>query len=166
MKWFCRVLAVLVFAFIWIVINDGFSLTNIILGVAMGTLSIVASNKLLGFEYATAFYLPPIKLLLYVLFMIKEIYVSGMIVTLKIITGKKNPGFVQVSINKKIRNPFLHNVIAASITLTPGTITVDNDNGKLTVLCLDAKKNGQPAKGFEEHLLGFEKSKGGKQHGR
>ncbi len=145
----------LLFLVIWIVMNDGFSLFNLITGVVVVGFSICLSSYLLGFSYVKVFYLPVLKFVKYIAFLLVKIYASGISATYSIITGKINPGFVKCSIDKRIKNVSIHNIIASSITLTPGTITVDNINGKLTVLSLHCEEEN-PAAVFEPHLLELE----------
>ncbi len=145
----------ILFLLIWIVINDGATLMNIFIGIIVTIFSIVIANYLLDFSYLDAFSLPPVKLIKYLLFLIKEIYISGIRATIMIITGKIKPGFLVNKIDPNIKNVYLHNILAISITLTPGTITVENKDGTLTVLSMHTD-NKNPAQSFEPHLLEIE----------
>ncbi len=140
---------------IWIVMNDGFTWFNIISGIIVVIFSLCLSSYLLGFNYVKVFYLPVFKFVKYILFLIVKIYASGISATYMIVTGKIKPGFVKCSIDKRIKNVCIHNIIASSITLTPGTITVDNKNGELTVLSLHCDETN-PNAVFEPRLLEME----------
>ncbi len=154
MKWLRRLLGVVLFTFVWIILNDGFSLLNFFVGIGVSVVAVIVTGKLLGFDYFSTFYIPPIKGMFYMFFMIKEVFISGIKMTKVIITGKKKPSFVKVSLNRKLNNsPFLQNIIAASITLTPGTITAKSEDGVITVLCINSEKNPNPAQPFESRMI-------------
>ncbi len=145
----------LLFFIIWIIMNDGLTLFNIICGVVVVAVSLCLSSYLLGFNYIKVFHLPVLAFLKYMFFLLVKIYASGISATFMIITGKINPGFVKHSVDKRIKNVYLHNIIASSITLTPGTITVDNNEGELTVLALHADDSDVGVV-FEASLLEIE----------
>ncbi len=73
-----------------------------------------------------------------------------------ILTGKADPKIIEISTS--LESDFLISVLANSITLTPGTITVDVRGQKLWVLwvmpkTLDADLAGELIKGsFEKRL--------------
>ncbi len=139
----------------WLIMNDGASLFNIISGIIVSAICLFTTSYLLDFSYTKAFMLPPLKFIKYVLFLFKEIYISGIKATIAIITGKVNLSFVTNKINPNIKNVYLHNILATSITLTPGTITVDNTDGTLTVLTMHSE-NKNPGETFEPLLIEME----------
>ncbi len=145
---------------IWVIMNDGALGLNTIFGALVTITAIFVSGKLLGFDYADVFSLPPLRMFTYILFMIREIYVAGFRATRMIITGDINPGFVTVSLDSRIKSPYLRNLVATSITLTPGTITVDQKNGDLVVLCLHCSAEApSPAVAFEHRMVKIQMDK-------
>ncbi len=139
--------------------NDGATPINIAAGILVCIASIIITNFMLGYNYIDAFSLPLLKLIKYVGFMLVAIYVSGIQATCMIITGKIQPDFVECQIDKRVKSPFLHNVIASSITLTPGTITVENKDGLLTVLCLHRRADDPPPSAqFEPQIIKIQES--------
>ncbi len=153
-----RTLAIMViFVALWVISNDAISAFNILTGVLLCALSIYVSCKLLNIDYTKEFSLPIVKTARYILFLITSIYKAGFIATLKILTGDIDPYFTKVEIDSDIKNSFLHNIIANSVTLTPGTITVENNKGKLTVLCLHkASAEKSPIEDFEPFMKGIQ----------
>ncbi len=139
---------------IWVVMNDGVLGINTVVGALVVFKAVFISGKLLGFDYADVFALSPFKLVGYVLFMIREIYIAGFHATRRIITGDIDPGFVTISLDPRIKSPFLRNIVGASITLTPGTITVDQKGEELVVLCLHRiVDDPSPAAAFEPRVV-------------
>ncbi len=157
LRWVERSIIPVFFFIIWIIMNEGFSWYNAICGVIVVELSLRLSSYLLGFNYVEVFYLPVFKFIKYLVFLIGKIYISGISATYMIVTGKTNPGFINYNIDKRIKNVLLHNLIASSITLTPGTITVENKGGELTVLALHSE-NEHSVEVFEPLLIAIEDS--------
>ncbi len=153
-KFLHKVSIVFVLTCIWIILNDKLSVQNILTGILASCLSLYATYRLVGFEYVKIFYIPIRKVLKYAFFMLKEIYIAGIYATYYILTGKTHAKFIHCKIDSKIKNQFLKQLVGNSITMTPGTITVVNDDGKLIVLCLH---NDEPehmlCRPFEEKLL-------------
>ncbi len=140
---------------VWLVMNETLSFVSIGLGILVTVACLWTTNRLLGFRYSQVFFLPPLNLLQYLAFLFKEIYRNGIRATIMIIKGDAKPNFVTFRIHKDIKNEFLHNMLASSITLTPGTVTVENKKGVFTVLSVHAEeKNPQDA--FEPLLLSLE----------
>ncbi len=156
-KFLRRLVLPLLLLAVWVVMNEGGSIANVVTGICVTAFSIFATGQLLDFDYLKIFSLPPFAFIRYLLFLLKEIYLGGISATIIILTGKTDPAFVTSRINAEIKTVFLHNVLATSITLTPGTITVVNNDGVLTVLSMHGKKQN-PAQGFETQLLKIEKS--------
>ncbi len=61
----------------------------------------------------------------------------------------------------RLRSPILRTLLADSITLTPGTITLESEEDTLRVHCLDrSMAEGLEDSGFEKRLLLMEKGDG------
>ncbi len=150
-----RVTVPVILFIVWLTINESVDLIYIITGVLVTIICLAVTDRLFGYSYKTAFFLPPVCFVGYLVFLLKEIYINGVKATAAIITGKIEVCFVKVKIKKEIKNRYLHDILATSITLTPGTITVDNKDGELTVLSMH--KNN-PAEAFEPKLIVLEKS--------
>ncbi len=135
---------------VWLIINESTSMFYIISGVIVTAICLFVTNRLLGYNYNNAFFLPPIRFILYLVFLLLKIYLSGIKATVHILKGDVSPGFTTTKINKEINNVYLHDILATSITLTPGTITVDNKNGELIVLSMYKDDHDSS---FEHRLL-------------
>ncbi len=146
---------------IWLIMNESVSVFYIAFGIAICIFAIYLSSKLLDIDFVNTFYIPPLKLLKYIFFMLYSIYLSGIKATYSILSGKISPNIVKNKIDSRITNKHLHNIIANSITLTPGTITLDSKNGELTVLCLHNEKNKRVCESFEPYMLEMQEAKEG-----
>jgi len=103
------------------------------------------------------FFLPrPFFLLLYLGFVIISLYISSIRVLFAVITGKISPSIVHFK--TRLRSDLARMVLANSITLTPGTITLDVNDDHLIVhwlLCTTkhGKAAGETIKGTFERML-------------
>ena len=74
----------------------------------------------------------------YFLFLLTKIYSSGFSIIPYIVSGKSNPRFIEIYTDLDSNVDLV--VLSNSITLTPGTITVDLDGQKLLILWLNAEE--------------------------
>lgn len=133
-------LFILLYAF-WILLTLNFQLINLIVGCIASIIVTIFSYGVL-FDTGSKFKFPKALIILrYILILIFEIYKSSFSHMLRIIKKDCNPIIVEVKLD--LTDPFLITLISNSITLTPGTITVDTDKNKLTVLSIkDYGENG------------------------
>jgi Multisubunit Na+/H+ antiporter, MnhE subunit len=142
---------------VWLVLDESITLQSAILGFAISVLCVWISEVLLGFDYADTFALSLLPLLKYMVFLIKEIYVSGVKVTANILQGKAAPRVIQTTIDDKIQHPFLKHIVANTLTLIPGSIVIDQENEDLTILCLTSEDGDELFKKIQKHVLTMKK---------
>lgn len=149
---------ILFYAVLWIILNESISIIHIISGIILGLLSIFITDRfLLTDGYKNTYKVRPYWLFKYFLYIIIQIYISGFVTIIKIISGKINPDIVEIE--TEIKNDIYICLLANSITLTPGTVTIDKTGQRLKVLWIDCitkdtKKAGEIIKGnFEKFLL-------------
>jgi len=141
----------------WVVLSGSFSQVAVITGIVVSVCCLYFSRK----------YLPSnktgkvsfLKLALYPFYLIGQIYISAFYVMKIILTGAKVD---IIEADTKITNEFLRNVLSISITLTPGSIMLDLNDGRLFILWLrgindidmDTESAGELIKGkLEKKLL-------------
>ncbi len=142
---------------IWIILNESLSISTLFFGAVAGILSIlVAKNIIMMDDYADIYKLKPLKMIKFFIYLIIQIYSSGISTIGKIISGRINPDIVEIS--TELSNDIEICILANSITLTPGTVTIDKKGNRLKVLWLDCvTKDSENAgelikKRFEEIL--------------
>ncbi|NLT94341.1 MAG: Na+/H+ antiporter subunit E [Clostridia bacterium] len=149
----CIVLSLVLMAF-WLLLSGKTEIKYLSMGVATVLVTVWATLPLLripsedGKKYFYAFDFPFIKYALYWIYLSKEIAKASIDVA-KIVLDPKlpiNPQVVQFK--RPMDNPLAHVTLANSITLTPGTITMDIDNGVYTIHALsdgaaEGLENGQ-----------------------
>ncbi|NDL67426.1 Na+/H+ antiporter subunit E [Anaerotalea alkaliphila] len=150
---------VLVLGVLWMVLNEGVSLARFVAGCLLGVLALYITDQfLLFYRYRDAYRIPLLWLAGYFLFLVVQIYLAGFSTMRMILTGKINPDLVEIQTD--IKNEFLVCLLANSITLTPGTVTVDMSGRKLTVLWIDCSTKDPAAAGelikgkLEKRILG------------
>ena len=119
------------FTLVWMILREDFSWQTAALGVFFSSVCIIYSQKFIPVKSFENVHIH--KLLLYLLFLIWQIYLSGFYVIYLIIKGARAE---IVTVKTKITHPTLRVMLADSITLTPGSILVDLTNENITVVCL------------------------------
>lgn len=137
-KHFCMIFIVL-FCF-WSILSGHFDFKHLAIGavtsliVAWITLPLlcIPSTTTKG-TYFMAFSLPIIKLVRYGIWLLVEVVKANIHVALLVLNPKMPIDPYIVTFNKEMSNPIAHAALANSITLTPGTITVDVVEGEYIV---------------------------------
>jgi len=160
-KWsFVRMLLTSLYLFpAWLLFTWSTEPANLIMG-ALFSLLIASLTYPLFIDQSEAgrrSLLPKVPLLLiYLLLVAWKMYISSFQVVWKIIRGRYNPRIVHF--RTRLSSDTARTVLANSITMTPGTITVDMNDDHLIVHWLDAPTThsryaGELIKGNMERLL-------------
>ena len=122
---------------LWLVFG-GASVTSLVLGLSVSALITLFASKFMG--YSSARMLAGLRktgrALGYGLFLIKEIVMAN-IAVIKLIYSGKEPEPLMVRFNAGLDSDAARVLLANSITLTPGTITVELEGDELWVHALD-----------------------------
>lgn len=90
---------------------------------------------------------------LYIWTLIKEIFKSNFHVAKIVLSPKLKISPTVVTINTKLKSDTLKTILANSITLTPGTLTLDMTDDKLVIHCLEEKSIGDLENSIFENIL-------------
>ncbi|MCK5811504.1 MAG: Na+/H+ antiporter subunit E [Clostridiales bacterium] len=124
---------------VWILLA-GVQPVELITGVIISAIIALIARNIFTYELNWKF---PINLLLYIVWYVPiflvELIKANIDVALRVLNPKMpiNPGFVKV--DSKITSKLGKLTLANSITLTPGTITIDDDDDGLYVHWIDIK---------------------------
>jgi len=129
-----RMLTILMLTIVWILLREDFSIFTVVTGIVLG----------FGCAYMFGKYLPAPKvsgisvfrLLSYPFYLIWQVYLSGFVVIGIILTQAKTD---IVQITTSLKNDVLRAILAHSITLTPGSISLDLKDEVITLLWLRKK---------------------------
>lgn len=89
-------------------------------------------------------------LVVYVAYLFVEIYKASFVYVYNLLTHRIEP--VVFTIELEVDDPVLVGLIANSITLTPGTITIDSDSKKLSVTVLTLAEDGVSAEALAKPI--------------
>lgn len=143
---------------LWILFTLDFTLWNLIMGIVICMVISYISFDIFYDNFKSLIRIPNIITLgKYFIRLVWEIYKSSFINIMRII--KKDHDITIVEVELQVKEPLLITIISNSITLTPGTITLDWDKNKLYVIAMkDDGFNGEKIKNyikekFERHLI-------------
>ena len=148
---------VVLLTIVWCVLQEAFSWQHILFGLIVAIVTLTFTNVLvLKEDYSKRYAIRPFILLWYLVVLIWKIYDAGFHAMAKILTGGVNVNIVEV--NTMLDNPFHIALLGNSITLTPGTVTMETDGQRLKVIWIDAHTRdpeiaGKEIKGGFEDLL-------------
>lgn len=129
----------LLFFAIWVILNGRITLEIVLFGLAIATLMFVFICKFMDYSIKKEIWLFKnfFLLLWYVIVLIAEILKANFAVVKMIYSVKYQVEPALVSFKSPLKTGFANFLLANSITLTPGTITVSMENGDFVVHCLD-----------------------------
>jgi multicomponent Na+:H+ antiporter subunit E len=125
-----------IFTGFYVILSESYTIYSILLGLVLSIIALQFTDRfLLGQPYHHLHGFRFFPFLRYLLFLLKEIYVAGFAMIFMIITHKINPAIVEIETN--LTEDYQRVILANSITLTPGTITVELTDNKLRVLWIN-----------------------------
>lgn len=129
----------LLFFAIWVILNGRITLEVVLFGVLIATLMFAFICKFMDYSVKKELWLSKnfFLLLWYVIVLIVEILKANFAVVKMIFSVKYQIEPALVSFKSPLKTEFANFLLANSITLTPGTITVSSENGEFVVHCLD-----------------------------
>ena len=146
-----------VYALVYIVLVENVSWLNFLFGLAVSFIAILFSDKYLLYDEYDK--LLPIKLwgfLIYIPYLMAKIMQAG--IRAAALTVKGNAKLLYYNYESILPNDFSLNLLANSITLTPGTVTVSRKNNSLFIMQLaeeDEEFDLKSIKKFEKRINKF-----------
>ena len=132
-----KIVIALSLAFAWMLMMESFSLLIISSGILIGAGCVLISgyflpiNKIEGVNFG--------KLITYPFFLLCQIFSSAVYVSRIIFKGAK---IDIVKVDTNVKNDTIRIMLADSVTLTPGSVMLDIDEEKMTILWL--RQKGSP----------------------
>ena len=125
--------------FFWIILNGRLTVEIVVLGLMFAAIVYAFVWKFMGltWEREKSFWKHFLWGVQYIAILLKEIAVANFVVLKIVLSPKKKVHPVIVSFDAPLKNHILQAILADSITLTPGTITVRLYEEKFEVHCLD-----------------------------
>ena len=141
----------LLFFFVWIVFNGKITAEIVWLGLVVAAFVFWFICKFMDYsiQKEKLFYKKIGSFSAYIYLLIKEIISANMTVFHMILTQREQMEPVLVTFRTNLKTEVARVILANSITLTPGTITVSIEEDELTVHCLDKSL----AEGIEDSIF-------------
>ena len=129
----------LLFFLVWIIFNGRLTMEIALFGIAVAgaVFAFVCRFMEYSLKKELRFYRLMPAFVQYLYYLIKEIVFSNITVSRMILTRKEEMEPVIVHVRTRLKSETARVILANSITLTPGTITVSLTDDKLLVHCLD-----------------------------
>lgn len=129
----------LLFFAIWVILNGRITLEVVLFGLVIATLMFAFICKFMDYSIKKEVWLFKnfFLLLWYLIVLIVEILKANFAVVKMIFSVKYQIEPALVTFKSPLKTGFANFLLANSITLTPGTITVSSENGEFVVHCLD-----------------------------
>ena len=125
-----------VFAVVWVILEEQISIATVVVGALIGLAAMVGTDRyVLRADYQQAYPFGLVAGIRYVISLIVQIYVAGVQALYKVLTGTLHVGIVDV--HTSLEHDFHVALLANSITLTPGTVTLDREGNTLKVIWID-----------------------------
>lgn len=123
----------------WIILNGRITAEIVILGLIFAAAVYAFAYKFMGLSWQKekSFWKHLLWAMQYLAILLKEIVIANVTVLKIVLSPKKKVHPVIVSFDAPLRSHLLQVILADSITLTPGTITVRLYEEKFEVHCLD-----------------------------
>jgi len=142
------ILIILFTTLAWVFLSEDISLITIGIGIAISIGCVIYCYKFLPLSKITG--VKAIRLIGYPLFLIGQIYLAG-VQAIKLILSKSEVAIVEV--NTKITNDLIKVILANSITLIPGTVSLDTKEESITVLWLKEAGGKSPTDEEAEEII-------------
>ena len=143
----------------WIIFNGNITLEIVIFGVVISTVMLAFMCKFMDYSLKKEInvYKKSGHFLAYVVLLFCEIVKANIAIIPRILTVEEEMDPVIVKFRTNLKSDFTRMLLANSITLTPGTITVSMDDDEYTIHCLDTSlAEGLENSDFEKALMKLE----------
>ena len=129
----------LLFFLVWLIFNGNVTLEIVIFGLVIAAVMFAFICKFMRHSiHKEIIYMKKSGCFFrYILILIREIFKANMAVIHLILTDREEVEPVMISFHTDLKTDMAKAILANSITLTPGTITVSLEGDELVVHCLD-----------------------------
>ncbi len=121
---------------VWVILEEELSVRTVIAGAVIGVLTLaIVDRYVLRGDYERLYAMGPLRAVRYAAALFIQIYVAGFQALHRLMTGRVNVDIVDIT--TELEDDFRVSLLANSITLTPGTVTLERRGGRLRVIWLD-----------------------------
>lgn len=152
---------------LWFILISRFDIEGFVIGIIISVCIYLFNKPIIKtkFNLKVSFY----KLVMffkYISILVKEIFIAGIDVAKIVLSVKPNISPCIITYKTRVKSRFYRLILCSSITLTPGTLTIDIDRDVIKVHCL-TKENAAHIDDniFEELLIRIEDKEEGYKNG-
>ena len=131
------ILGAAIIAFVYVVLAESFSLHSLIIGAALGAGSMLVCVLFFPDSFLSRYHVKILPLVWYLLRLVFIVVISG--IKSLALGFSKNASSVLITYKSNLESDMLVTLFANSITLTPGTVTLDKNGKTLKVMKLCKK---------------------------
>lgn len=149
----------LLFLAVWIIFNGNITLEILVFGVVIAAVVLAFMCRFMDYSLKKEqnVYKKSIWFLAYLVLLVREIVKANLAIIPRILTVEEEMDPVIVKFRTSLKSDFTRMLLANSITLTPGTITVALEGNEYTIHCLDTSLAvGLEGSDFEKALKKLE----------
>ncbi len=147
-SYFIRLIILL--SIFWLSLTQSFTPINLVTGFAVVMLSVYYYSLFCSESKNTNIYrINPLSIAYYFIYLLYSMFKASFVIIYRMVQASPSPA--TLSIPTKLRGELFIAILSMSITLTPGTITVDYQEGVLYVLCM---YSNLPTEILEREILG------------
>ena len=152
-----KIIIIVSYYLLWIIFAEKLTIQSGIIGIFIVILLINYNNDLLS-EYKFVNFFRKLKYyIFYIVVLIYEVIKANIQVAIIVLSRKPNLSPCIVEHETNLKNNFYKMILANSITLTPGTLTISVNNNVFKVHCLkESFKDGVYNSKFEKILIKIE----------
>lgn len=121
----------------WMILTNNLEMANIFLGIIISFLVALLYTKLFNQEEFA--FINPFYLFLYILILIKNLLISNLQIAKKVLSKDMKLSPAIVGVKTELKNDWKKLLLANSITLTPGTLTLDIEDDVLYIHVLQCE---------------------------
>ena len=140
---------------VWVILEEELSVSTAVTGAVLGLLTLIIVDRyVLRGDYEKLYSISVATLIKYPFALVAQIYIAGFHALHRLVTGRTNVDIVEITTS--LDDDFRIALLANSITLTPGTVTVERNDDRLSVIWLDCVTT-DPEKAGPMIKLNFER---------
>ncbi|AOT69699.1 Na+/H+ antiporter subunit E [Geosporobacter ferrireducens] len=141
---------IILLSIFWLSLTQSFSPINLVTGFVVVMLSAYYYSMFSSENKITDIYrINPLIVIYYFFYLLYSMFRASFVIIYRMTQDPPSPGMVIIP--TKLNGALSIAILSMSITLTPGTITVDYQEGMLHVLCM---YSNQPMEILEQEVLG------------
>ena len=142
------IIMIILLTAVWVILRETITLVTIAVGLVLSTFCVLVSRRMIPIAKTGS--IKPLRLIVYLFFLLVQVYLGGLAVIKVILFG----AHVEiVEIKTKISNNLLRSILVNSITLVPGSVSLDLNEDAITVLWLTRRTDAPPDVGLADEQL-------------